>query len=195
MSQISIRSANARDFSAITAIYNHAILNGTGTFETEIVTEVEMERRWLEVVKKSLPYLVAENMDGQLIGYGYMGSFRTRAAYRYTVEDSVYIDPEWVGQGVGQALLQGLISALEKTEVREIIAMIGDSANLGSIRLHEKLGFAHVGVLQNSGFKFGRFVDVVMMQKSLEKTVYTPSRRTSEISGLTSMSGAIQIIA
>lgn len=171
MPQFSIRPATARDFSTITAIYNHAILNGTGTFETEIVSEAEMERRWLDVVKQSLPYLVAEDKGGQIIGYGYMGLFRARAAYRYTVEDSVYIDPEWVGHGAGFALLEGLILALEKTEVREIIAMIGDSANLGSIRLHEKLGFAHVGVLQNTGFKFGRFVDVVMMQKSLEKTV------------------------
>ncbi len=164
---VAIRPAKTTDIPAITRIYAHAVEHGTASFELDAPDEAEMMRRMNDLVGKGMPYLAAE-IDGVLRGYAYVGPFRTRPAYRLTVEDSVYIAPGIQRRGIGRALLAALIEAAEARGFRQMIAVIGDSANqAGSIRLHEALGFRPIGILENVGFKHGRWLDSVLMQRAL----------------------------
>jgi len=166
MAAITIRPSTDADVSAITAIYGWNVLNGLGTFEEVPPDAAEMGRRRAAFLAKGLPYLVAER-DGVVVGYAYAGPFRLRAAYRYTVEDSVYVGPDAVGKGVGKALLSALIDACGALGLRQICAVIGDSGNAASIGLHAALGFERKGVFPAMGYKFGRWVDLVWMQRPL----------------------------
>lgn len=161
-----IRAAAEPDMPRIAAIYAHHVLTGLATFETEPPDVAEMLRRYRELAPRGFPYLVAEAGD-RILGYAYAGPFRTRAAYRHTVEDSIYLDPGAARQGVGARLLDALVEASTRAGFRQMIAVIGDSANLGSIRVHERCGFRMVGTLEATGFKFGRWVDTVLMQRAL----------------------------
>lgn len=154
------------DIPAIQQIYEHAVLHGTGTFETDVPDRAEMARRRTEVLSRSLPYLVAER-DGQVLGYAYANYFRPRLAYRYFVEDSIYLSPQVQGQGIGRLLLAELVARCEAAGARQMIAVIGDSQNLGSIGVHRSLGFEQNGLLKSAGWKFGRWLDVVLMQRQL----------------------------
>lgn len=168
-----IRASTDADLSAITAIYAWNVLNGLGTFEEVPPDEAEMGRRRAAFLDRGLPYLVAE-LDGEVLGYCYAGPFRLRAAYRYTVEDSVYVSPKAVGKGVGRALLEALIASCESLGLRQMCAVIGDSENSASIGLHAALGFEKKGVFPSMGHKFGRWVDLVWMQRSLNGGGETP---------------------
>jgi L-amino acid N-acyltransferase YncA len=163
---VALRAAEPGDFAAIHDIYRHHVLNGLASFEVEPPDRVELERRHADVRARNLPYLVALS-DGRLIGYAYAGPFRTRPAYRFTVEDSIYIAPDAIGRGVGRALLGALIERCSALDLRQMIAVIGDSGNQGSIALHRALGFGQPFVLEGAGFKFGRWVDIVLMQRPL----------------------------
>ncbi len=161
-----IRLANPRDATALAAIYGHHILHGLGTFEETPILAEDMAARMASVLARGLPYLVAE--DGErVIGYAYAGPFRLRVAYRYTVEDSVYVAHDTMGRGVGKALLGRLIADCEALGLRQMLAVIGDSGNAGSIQLHRAMGFEPLGVAQGVGFKHGRWVDIVWMQRAL----------------------------
>ncbi|MBI3898342.1 MAG: N-acetyltransferase [Gammaproteobacteria bacterium] len=151
----------------ISAIYTHHVLNGTASFEESPPDVAEMRQRYRVIVDAGLPYLVAEK-DGRIVGYSYVGPYRTRSAYRYTVEDSVYVDPAQVGNGIGTALITALFEPTRRLGMKQIIAVIGGSTNIASQRLHERQGFVHVGTLTAVGFKFGRWVDSVVMQKALD---------------------------
>ena len=169
-----VRDAGLGDLPAITAIYAHHVLTGTGTFEEDPPPEPEMAARMARVQGQGCAWLVAEDEDGQILGYGYFSQYRDRSAYRYTAEDSVYVRNDIRGQGVGKALVAELIARAEARGFRQMIAVIGDSENVGSIGLHLSLGFRQVGVLKAAGMKFGRWVDVVQMQRPLgegEKTL------------------------
>jgi len=161
-----LRFVTDADVPAITSIYSHHVRYGAGSFEIDPPGEDEMLRRRQELGRRGLPFLVAE-IDGVLVGYAYAGLYRERVAYRFTLEDSVYVHPAHVGRGIGHSLLSALITACEELGYRQLVAVIGDSENLASIRLHERCGFQHVGVLKAVGFKFGRWVDAVFMQRSL----------------------------
>lgn len=166
MSNLEIRPTAAADLPAITAIYEHAVLHGTATFELIPPDLAEMTRRFELLAAGGFPYLVAA-IDGEIAGYAYAGSYRPRPAYRFTVENSVYFAPDLQRRGIGTQLLQKLIEACEARGYRQMIAVIGDSANLGSIRVHAKTGFRMIGTHPNVGFKFGRWLDTVMMQRAL----------------------------
>ncbi|MBV8380275.1 MAG: N-acetyltransferase [Paucibacter sp.] len=161
-----LRPAQDADLPAIQAIYAHAVLHGTGTFETEVPEVPEMARRRAEVLSRGLPWLVAER-DGVVLGYAYANYFRPRMAYRFCLEDSIYLAPEAQGQGIGRLLLAELIARCEALGARQMLAVIGDAANAGSIGVHKALGFEHTGVLKSSGWKFDRWLDVVLMQRTL----------------------------
>lgn len=161
-----IRPSLEGDIAAIQQIYEHAVLHGTGTFETEVPDRAEMTRRRTEVLSRSLPYLVAER-DGQVLGYAYANYFRPRLAYRFFVEDSIYLSPQAQGQGVGRLLLTELIARCEAAGARQMVAVIGDSQNQGSIGVHRSLGFEQSGLMKSAGWKFGRWLDVVLMQRAL----------------------------
>jgi phosphinothricin acetyltransferase len=163
---LGLRPAAARDVAAIAAIYAHHVLNGLASFEVEPPDEAEIGRRLAEVRAHGLPYLVAA-ADGRVVGYAYAAPYRARPAYRYTVEDSVYVAQDCGGRGIGRRLLERLVSDTAAAGARQMIAVIGDSANRASIALHEACGFAHVGLLPAVGFKFGRWVDSVLMQRAL----------------------------
>lgn len=166
MSAPLIRAATTADADALAAIYGHHVLHGFGTFEETPPSPAEMEQRRLGVVAYGLPYLVAEEA-GHVLGYAYAAPFRARAAYRYTVEDSIYVAPGAQGRGVGRALLSAVLEHCEAMGLRQVLAVIGDSGNAGSIGLHRALGFEPAGVGRNVGFKHGRWVDIVWMQKAL----------------------------
>lgn len=161
-----IRPSTAADIPAIATIYGWNVLNGLGTFEEVPPTAAEMAQRRAGILGHGLPWLVYENA-GEVVGYAYIGPFRLRAAYRYTVEDSVYIAPHAVGQGVGKALVNELITECRALGVHQVIAGIGDSGNAASVGLHRSLGFEPCGSFPAVGFKFGRWVDVLWMQLSL----------------------------
>ena len=161
-----VRAATEADADALAAIYGDAVLHGFGTFEEVPPSPADMDGRRRAVQDMGLPYLVAE-LDGQVLGFAYAGPFRPRAAYRYTLEDSVYVSPEAKGQGVGRAVLSAVIAACEALGVRQLMAVIGDSGNSGSIGLHRALGFEQTGVGKSVGYKHGRWVDIVHMQKPL----------------------------
>lgn len=161
-----IRPSTDADLPATQAIYAHAVEHGTGTFETEVPSVDEMARRRAEVLGRQLPWLVAER-DGEVLGYAYANYFRPRLAYRFCVEDSIYLAPAAQGQGVGRLLLAELIARCEAAGSRQMLAVIGDANNAGSIGVHTALGFQHTGVLKSAGWKFGRWLDVVLMQRTL----------------------------
>jgi L-amino acid N-acyltransferase YncA len=161
-----IRPSRDADVPAITAIYAHHVLHGVASFEEVPPDAAEIARRRGEIVGRGLPYLVAERA-GRVIGYCYAGLFRPRVAYRFTVEDSVYVEADEIGRGLGRALLEQVISRCSELGYRQMVAVIGGRETLGSIRLHERLGFAHIGVLPAVGFKFGRWIDIIMMQRQL----------------------------
>ena len=165
-SPLQIRPSADADLPAIQAIYAQAVLEGTGTFETEVPGVEEMARRRAEVLGRRLPWLVAER-DGVILGYAYANYFRPRLAYRFCVEDSIYLAPAAQGQGVGRLLLAELIARCEAAGARQMLAVIGDANNAGSIGVHTALGFQHTGVLKSAGWKFGRWLDVVLMQRQL----------------------------
>ena len=162
-----IRPSTAEDLPAITAIYADAVLHGTGTFELEPPDLSEMARRHDDVLSKDLPWLVAEEISGEVLGYAYANHFRPRRAYRFCLEDSIYLHPSAHGRGVGKLLLAELMARCEALGARQMLAVIGDSANGGSIAVHAALGFTHTGVLKASGWKFDRWLDVVLMQRAL----------------------------
>ncbi|MBS0361648.1 MAG: N-acetyltransferase [Proteobacteria bacterium] len=161
-----VRPATEADAAALAAIYGDAVLHGFGTFEEVPPSAADMDARRRAIQDQGLPYLVAEK-DGQVLGFAYAGPFRPRAAYRYTLEDSVYVSPDAKGQGVGRAVLGAVITACEALGVRQLMAVIGDSGNSGSVGLHRSLGFEQTGVGKSVGFKHGRWVDIVHMQKPL----------------------------
>lgn len=169
-----LRPSTDADLPAITAIYAEAVLHGTGTFELEPPDLAEMARRRDDVLSKGLPWLVAERA-GEVLGYAYANHFRPRKAYRFCLEDSIYLAPAARGQGLGRLLLTELVGRCEAAGARQMLAVIGDSANAGSIGVHAALGFAHTGVLKASGWKFGRWLDVVLMQRSLGSGDSTPA--------------------
>jgi phosphinothricin acetyltransferase len=161
-----IRIAQPADAAACQAIYAHHVLHGVGTFEEDPPTVEEMARRIADVVAHGLPWLVIED-DGQVRGFAYAAPFRLRSAYRYTVEDSIYLAQDVARQGLGRRLLSDLIARCEAIGLRQMVARIGDSANAGSIGVHRACGFEHRGVTPALGFKHGRFIDVVWMQRAL----------------------------
>ena len=161
-----IRPASPADIPAIAKIYAHAVEHGTASFEYKPPDETEMMRRFDALVAGKFPYVVAEQ-DGAILGYAYAGPYRTRAAYRWTVEDSIYIDPQAQRRGIGRALIERIIADSEAGGFRQMIAVIGDSAQTASIALHRAAGFQMVGTHENVGFKFGRWLDSVLMQRAL----------------------------
>jgi phosphinothricin acetyltransferase len=175
MTTLSIRPAGPADIPAITAIYAQAVLHGTASWEVEPPDEAEMLRRQEAILAGGYPYLVAER-DGALLGYAYAGAYRPRPAYRATVENSIYIAPVAQGSGVGGALLATLIEACTARGFRQMIAVIGDGtgASIGSRRLHERAGFRLIGVAEKVGYKHGRWLDQMLMQKELGEAGRTP---------------------
>jgi L-amino acid N-acyltransferase YncA len=161
-----IRDAGDADMATIQKIYAHHVLNGLGSFEETPPSVDVMRQRRIEIAGHGLPYLVAQSGD-RLLGYAYAGRFRPRSAYRYSVEDSIYVAPDATRRGAGRALLQELIVRCTRLGYRQMVAVIGDSANHGSIGLHAAAGFMEVARLPAIGFKFGRWVDSVMMQRAL----------------------------
>jgi L-amino acid N-acyltransferase YncA len=161
-----VRDATEHDVPAITAIYAGHVLRGTASFEEIPPDEDEILRRFRDIVSSGRPYLVGE-MSGSVVGYAYAGPYRSRSAYRFSLEDSIYVDAPAAGKGVGGRLLASLIERCEAGPWRQIVAIIGDSANEPSIALHRKFGFVHVGTLKDIGFKHGRWLDSVVMQRAL----------------------------
>ena len=174
-----VRPAAAQDLPAIQSIYGQHVLHGLASFEEAPPPLEEMRRRYEDVVAHGLPYLAAEE-NGELLGYGYCTLYRTRSAYRHTVEDSIYVKDGRLRRGIGKAVLRELIARCEALNYRQIVAVIGDSANAGSIYLHASLGFVRAGLLRSTGYKFGRWVDSVYMQRPLGTGDGTkPSERPS----------------
>jgi phosphinothricin acetyltransferase len=161
-----VRPAAVQDVLAIHSIYAHHVLHGLASFEEEPPSVEEMRRRFDDLTAKGFPYLVGEER-GEVLGYGYCSLYRTRSAYRYTLEDSIYVKNGLHGKGVGRTILKELIDICTAKNYRQIIAVIGDSANAASIKLHASLGFVRCGLLRSTGFKFGRWVDSVYMQLPL----------------------------
>ena len=168
-----IRPSNDTDLPAITEIYAHHVLTGTGTFEVDPPSLDDMRGRRADVLSKGLPWLVAVENE-KVVGYAYCNWFKPRPAYRFSAEDSIYLSPEVAGKGVGRTLLAELIAQAQRVGVRKLIAVIGDSANAGSIAVHKSAGFQTVGVLKSCGWKFDKWLDVVMMDKALGEADSTP---------------------
>jgi len=166
MSSVSIRPATLADIPAITRIYAQSVSTGTASFELEPPDEAEMARRMQALFDGDYPYIVAE-IAGAIAGYAYAGSYRPRPAYRFSVEDSIYVDPKAQRRGAGRLLLERLIEECERRGFRQMVAVIGDSAQTPSIELHRALGFRMVGTVENVGYKFGRWLDSVNMQRAL----------------------------
>lgn len=161
-----IRPSLPADMAAITAIYKHHVLHGTGTFEIDPPSLADMTARREDVLSKGLPYLVLES-QGKVLGFAYCNWFKPRPAYRFSAEDSIYLAADAAGKGWGRMLLAELSLAAEKVGIRKLIAVIGDSGNAGSIGVHTALGFKHVGIVSGCGWKFERWLDIVMMEKAL----------------------------
>ena len=161
-----IRPSTDADIGAITRIYAHHVLHGTGTFETTPPSEADMLGRRADVLSKGLPWLVLEEA-GEVQGFAYGNWFKPRPAYRFSVEDSIYLSPNVAGKGLGRALLAELLARLQAGGVRKVMAVIGASANAGSVGVHKALGFDQVGVVKSCGWKFDRWLDIVLMEKSL----------------------------
>jgi L-amino acid N-acyltransferase YncA len=162
-----IRPADEADFDTIQRIYAHHVATGLASFEETPPDLPEMLRRWRAIADLDLPYVVAEADGGVIAGYAYAGPYRPRSAYRFSVEDSIYLDPAFQGQGLGRILLSRLIRDATARGKRQMIAVIGDSANLASIGLHKTMGFEMTGTFKAIGLKFGRWVDTVLMQRAL----------------------------
>jgi phosphinothricin acetyltransferase len=169
-----IRPSKAADVAAIAEIYGYHVLNGLASFELLAPSADEIAKRRADVVGKNFPYLTAE-MDGKVVGYAYASLYRARPAYRHTLGDSVYVHKDYAGRGIGKLLLDNLVEACEKAGCRQLVAVIGDSDNQGSIKLHAACGFEHVGVMKAVGFKFGRWVDSVYMQREIGEGQSTPA--------------------
>jgi phosphinothricin acetyltransferase len=165
-SSITLRPVVAGDLARLQEIYAWHVLNGAASFEEVPPDLAEFEQRWQHVTGLGLPYLVACDASG-LLGYAYAGPYRPRSAYRFAVEDSIYLDPKATGRGIGRRLLEAVIDGATAAGKRQILAVIGDSANRASVVLHLRLGFAEVGTFRAVGFKFGRWVDSVLMQRAL----------------------------
>jgi L-amino acid N-acyltransferase YncA len=165
-SDLIVRPSRDDDIAAIAAIYGHHVLHGVASFEEAPPPVEEMARRRADIVARGFPYLVAER-GGEVVGYCYAGPYRARLGYRFSVEDSIYIDPGEVGRGIGRALLAEVIERVTVQGYRQMIAVIGGSETLASIRLHAALGFAQIGVFPAIGFKFGRWIDSIYMQRAL----------------------------
>jgi L-amino acid N-acyltransferase YncA len=165
--QTTIRDSEDADLAAIAAIYAHHVLHGFGSFEEVPPDAEELAKRRREILAKGLPYLVASDGAGAVLGYAYASPYRTRSAYRFTVEDSIYVAPDAARRGVGRLLLEALIDRCTHLGYRQMVAVIGDSGNQGSIGVHQALGFARTALLPTIGFKRGRWVDCVMMQRAL----------------------------
>lgn len=163
---VHLRAATEADIPAITAIYAVEVTDYVNTYEYEVPDEAEMARRMRDIVGRGFPYLVAE-LDGKVVGYAYANTYRTRVAYQWTVENSVYVDYACQGRGIGAALMQALIDACTERGFRQMVAVIGEKANVASIRLHERFGFQMVGVFKGLGRKHGRWLDTVQMQRAL----------------------------
>jgi phosphinothricin acetyltransferase len=164
--KVRVRAAVEEDMAAVQEIYAHYVLTTSASFEEDAPTVAEMTARWQKIRAREMPYLVAVH-KARVVGYAYGGPFRERSAYRYTIEDSVYVAPDVMGRGVGHALMSALITRCTALGYRQMIAVIGDSANAASIALHSRHGFAVIGALRSSGFKFGRWSDAVLMQRPL----------------------------
>lgn len=162
-----IRPSTEEDLTAIARIYRHYVESTTSTFELDPPSPVEIAARRAAALKHQLPHLVCEAEDGEVIGYAYASHYRPRPAYRFTLEDSIYLDPAHTGRGHGKALLSALIQNCQRGPWRQMVAIIGDSANTGSIALHKSVGFRQVGTLTNVGNKFDRWIDTVIMQREL----------------------------
>lgn len=161
-----IRPASPADIPAITAIYRPAVVHGTASFELEPPDEAEMRRRFAAITADGFPYIVAER-DGHVVGYAYVSHYRTRPAYRFSVENSVYVSGEAQGSGIGRALLDELVVRATACGFRQMIAVIGDSMQIASIALHRSAGFTFCGTIHSVGYKFGRWLDSVIMQRGL----------------------------
>ena len=169
-----IRPTEERDLPAVAEIYGEAVRTGTASFELAAPDVTEMTRRWRDLIGKNYPHIVATR-DGALLGYAYAGPYRPRPAYQFSVEDSIYIAPLAHGAGVGRALLTELIRLCEELGFRQMIAVIGDGhAESASVKLHERLGFRHGGRLEGSGYKHGRWLDTLLMQRALGPGKMTP---------------------
>ncbi len=168
-----IRPSKDTDIPALTAIYGHHVLHGTGTFETVPPTEADMAQRRADVLGRGLPYLVAEDA-GRVLGFAYCQWFKPRPAYRFSAEDSIYLHPDAAGKGLGRTLLEALATQAQAAGVRKLIAVIGDSGNAGSIGVHRALGFTHAGTIRSCGWKFGRWLDIVLMEKAIGDGDATP---------------------
>jgi phosphinothricin acetyltransferase len=173
-----IRPSGAADVPHIAAIYQHHVLTGTGTFEIDPPSTADMAARRDDVLGKGLPFLVLED-DGQVRGFTYCNWFKPRPAYRFSAEDSIYLDPHVAGRGWGSLLLTELVGQAERAGVRSLIAVIGDSGNAASIAVHRVCGFAHAGVLPGCGWKFGRWLDVVLMQRAIGDGQRSPPAQSS----------------
>jgi len=173
---ILVRPSSESDLDAITAIYAHAVTHGTASFELDPPDRAEMARRRAAILEGGYPYLVAEK-DGMVLGYAYAGAYRTRPAYRSTVEDSIYVAPAAQGQGVGRLLLARLIEECEARDFRLMVAVIGDEESKGSIGLHRSLGFELTGILKGIGYKHGRWLSTVMMQRFIGRGMQEPPTR------------------
>jgi L-amino acid N-acyltransferase YncA len=174
-----LRNSLEADMREVTAIYAHHVRDGTASFETTPPALEEMCRRRYDILAKGLPWLVAVS-NGTVAGYAYSGLYRPRAAYRDTVENSIYMRPDFIGRGIGGQLLRMLIEECEVRDLRQMIAVVGDSANLASIQLHERCGFRTVGVLRSVGYKHGRWLDTVLLQKVLGRGDTGPPSRPGE---------------
>ena len=174
-----VRDSRDADMARVQAIYAHHVLHGLASFEEEAPPLEELRRRFDDVRSRGLPWLAAD-FGGVLAGYGYCAPYRTRSAYRYSLEDSIYVRQGSEGRGVGSALLGALIERCESVGYRQLVAVIGDSANAASINLHASFGFARVGTLRSAGFKFGRWVDSVLMQRPLGPGDAEPPESTSQ---------------
>ncbi|MHB2165493.1 N-acetyltransferase family protein [Alsobacter sp. R-9] len=173
---MTIRDATAADMEAVATIYADAVLNGTASFELEPPAVGEMRQRWERVVEAAMPWLVLERA-GRIAGYAYAGAYRPRPAYRFAVEDSIYVDPACHGQGVGRALLEALVARCTDLGMRRMVAVIGDSRSTGSIALHASCGFIAAGIVPCVGWKHGRWLDQVLMQRPLGAGDATPPSR------------------
>jgi phosphinothricin acetyltransferase len=174
LAPVTIRDCSEADIAAITAIYGHYVRTSLATFDEIVPSEADMALRRADLRAAALPFLTAADSHGTVLGFAYAGYYRPRAAYRFTLEDSIYVDAELTRRGIGRALLSRLIEQCAAAGFRQLVAVIGDSANGASIGLHESVGFARVGLMPAVGFKLGRWVDSVMMQRPLGNGSATP---------------------
>jgi L-amino acid N-acyltransferase YncA len=166
--EYSIRPAVAEDLPHIREIYNHYVMNSTVTFDEKPITLTELRRKFAKVTKLNMPFIVAESPRGLILGYAYVYPWKEKAAYRYTVENSIYLGPASTGKGLGKVLLKELMDRSKAAGIKEIIAVIADKGADASIQIHKNFGFKEVGHMGRVGFKFGRWLGTVMMQKSLK---------------------------